>query len=59
MTGWDAEPPVDRHGHLRAGLCAERSVSCDCDAAGTCLTDGCPACRRSPCVHGFGQVIGV
>lgn len=59
LTGWSPEPPADRHGHLPADTCQDRAIPCDCDSAGACLTDRCPACRRWPCVHGFGQVIGI
>jgi hypothetical protein len=56
LSGWSTEPPVDRHGHLPSEDCPERTLPCDCDAAGTCLAGSCPACRRARCVHGFAGV---
>jgi hypothetical protein len=53
LAGWNTAPPTDRHGHLPAENCPDRTASCDCDASGTCLGPDCMACRRSPCVHGF------
>jgi hypothetical protein len=53
LSGWSPEPPVDRHGHLPGQDCPERALPCDCDVAGTCLAETCPACRRARCVHGF------
>lgn len=55
LAGWNALPPVDRHGHGTFEDCAERDVPCGCDAAGCCLRGECPACWRVACVHGFGQ----
>lgn len=59
LAGWEPDPPVDRHGHLEAEDCAERHVPCVCDSARICLRAGGPACRRVPCVHGFGQDIAI
>jgi hypothetical protein len=55
LAGWQAAPPVDRHGHLASEDCPERDLPCDCGAVGRCLRSACPACRRVACVHGFGQ----
>jgi hypothetical protein len=54
LAGWEAQPPADRHGHARFEDCPERTAECACDAAGQCLAGACDACRRVPCVHGFG-----
>ncbi len=59
LAGWSAEPPVDRHGCLPDEDCAERCEPCRCDAEGACVGAACPACCRSPCVHGFAQMTGV
>jgi len=55
LAGWNRVPPVDRHGHRAAEECAERDTPCSCGDAGSCLRGDCPACRRAPCVHGFGE----
>jgi hypothetical protein len=56
LSGWSPEPPADRHGHIPGQDCPERTLPCDCDAAGTCLAGSCPACRSARCVHGFAGV---
>jgi hypothetical protein len=57
LLGWNPDPPVDRHGHLPAEDCLDRAGWCDCDAEGTCVGPACLACRRSPCVHGFAEMM--
>jgi len=55
LAGWSQLPPVDRHGHGSFEDCPDRDAPCGCDAAGRCLGQGCKACSRFACVHGFGQ----
>ena len=59
LAGWEPVPPVDRHGHVAKDACSERQTVCSCGKAGRCLSADCPACRRVPCVHGFGQAAGL
>jgi hypothetical protein len=51
LAGWNALPPVDRHGHGLFEDCAEREAPCGCDAAGRCLRGACRACARAVCVR--------
>lgn len=53
LAGWSVLPPVDRHGHGTFEDCPERAAPCGCAAVGQCLKDGCEACQRVSCVHGF------
>ena len=55
LAGWNALPPVDRHGHGTFEDCPQRDAPCECATAGRCLRGDCPACWRVACVHGFGQ----
>jgi hypothetical protein len=55
LAGWDALPPVDRHGHVTLEQCPERDAACGCGLAGRCLGADCPACWRVACIRGFGQ----
>jgi hypothetical protein len=59
LAGWEADPPVDRHGHIAVEECAERDATCSCDAAGMCLRQDCAACWRTRCVHAFDEDVAI
>ena len=55
LAGWNALPPVDRHGHGAFEDCPERNAPCYCRDAGRCVQGECAACWRVACIRGFGQ----